>query len=97
MLLVGRYKPTEDRERPTCFLEIGWGGRIRTCAWRHQKPLPYHLATPQHLLLRWSAKGLISNLPPWGKSQLQLISDHCSEQTFHPAMLVFDKTALNIH
>lgn len=25
----------------------GWGGRIRTCAWRYQKPLPYHLATPQ--------------------------------------------------
>ena len=26
---------------------IGWGGRIRTCEWRHQKALPYHLATPQ--------------------------------------------------
>src|SRR5690349_3293384 len=24
-----------------------WGGRIRTSAWRYQKPLPYHLATPQ--------------------------------------------------
>lgn len=24
----------------------GWGGRIRTCAWRYQKPLPYRLATP---------------------------------------------------
>ena len=29
--------------------KIGWGGRIRTCAWRYQKPLPYRLATPQHL------------------------------------------------
>jgi hypothetical protein len=28
--------------------KAGWGGRIRTCEWRHQKPLPYHLATPQH-------------------------------------------------
>ena len=28
-------------------LESGWGGRIRTCAWRYQKPLPYRLATPQ--------------------------------------------------
>ncbi len=28
---------------------IGWGGRIRTCVWRHQKPLPYHLATPQQI------------------------------------------------
>jgi hypothetical protein len=26
---------------------LGWGGRVRTCEWRHQKPLPYHLATPQ--------------------------------------------------
>ncbi len=25
----------------------GWGGRIRTSAWRYQKPLPYRLATPQ--------------------------------------------------
>ncbi len=25
----------------------GWGGRDRTCEWRHQKPLPYRLATPQ--------------------------------------------------
>ena len=25
----------------------GWGGRIRTYKWRLQRPLPYHLATPQ--------------------------------------------------
>lgn len=25
----------------------GWGARIRTSEWRYQKPLPYHLATPQ--------------------------------------------------
>ena len=25
---------------------IGWGGGTRTPEWRHQKPLPYHLATP---------------------------------------------------
>jgi hypothetical protein len=25
----------------------GWGARIRTWEWRHQKPLPYRLATPQ--------------------------------------------------
>ena len=25
----------------------GWGGRIRTYGTRYQKPLPYHLATPQ--------------------------------------------------
>lgn len=28
-------------------LKNGWGGRDRTCEWRHQKPLPYRLATPQ--------------------------------------------------
>ncbi len=28
-------------------LKNGWGGRIRTHEWRYQKPLPYHLATPQ--------------------------------------------------
>ncbi len=28
-------------------MTLGWGGRIRTYEWRHQKPLPYHLATPQ--------------------------------------------------
>ena len=27
----------------------GWGGRIRTSAWRNPNPLPYHLATPQHV------------------------------------------------
>lgn len=26
----------------------GWGGWIRTNECRHQKPMPYHLATPQH-------------------------------------------------
>lgn len=48
--------PTEDAETETGSKEsdaasdtenYGWGGRIRTCAWRHQKPLPYRLATPQ--------------------------------------------------
>ena len=29
-------------------LNAGWGGRIRTCECRYQKPVPYHLATPQH-------------------------------------------------
>lgn len=27
-------------------LQSGWGGRIRTYECRHQKPMPYHLATP---------------------------------------------------
>src|SRR5208337_1249197 len=28
-------------------INTGWGGRIRTSAWRNQNPLPYRLATPQ--------------------------------------------------
>ena len=31
---------------------IGWGGWIRTNECRHQKPMPYHLATP-HSSLCW--------------------------------------------
>ena len=27
----------------------GWGGWIRTNECRHQKPMPYHLATPQSI------------------------------------------------
>ena len=30
------------------FRRIGWGGRIRTYDTRYQKPMPYHLATPQY-------------------------------------------------
>ena len=33
------------------FAKNGWGGRIRTCAWRYQKPLPYRLATPQDMMI----------------------------------------------
>ena len=45
---------TREQETDSCTCSdedvgiVGWGGRIRTCEWRHQKPLPYHLATPQH-------------------------------------------------
>lgn len=33
--------------RRSLDLVTGWGGRIRTSDTRYQKPLPYHLATPQ--------------------------------------------------
>ena len=33
---------------PVFLIGLFWGGRIRTSEWRYQKPLPYHLATPQH-------------------------------------------------
>ncbi len=40
------YKEKNCSEKQ--FIKIGWGGWIRTNECRHQKPMPYHLATPQH-------------------------------------------------
>jgi hypothetical protein len=45
-------KMAARRDNNSCnikYLVAGWGGRIRTSAWRNQNPLPYRLATPQHL------------------------------------------------
>lgn len=41
----------------------GWGGRIRTHEWRYQKPLPYHLATPQksHSLSKYPNWNILQN------------------------------------
>src|SRR3984893_558306 len=33
------------------YYENGWGGRIRTYECRIQRPVPYHLATPQYQVL----------------------------------------------
>jgi hypothetical protein len=41
-----------DRNNNDLF---GWGGRIRTSAWRNQNPLPYRLATPQGRFLSQAA------------------------------------------
>src|SRR3989344_5568971 len=41
-----RVAVPRDRE-PLRAILGGWGGRIRTFEWRLQRPLPYHLATPQ--------------------------------------------------
>ncbi len=39
---------SESRRRRGRRLKLpGWGAGIRTPEWRYQKPLPYHLATPQ--------------------------------------------------
>ena len=43
-------------------LFIGWGGRIRTSAWRYQKPLPYHLATPHNYFARPRADAARRNI-----------------------------------
>ena len=52
----------------------GWGGRIRTSAWRNQNPLPYRLATPQCRFLSHPAarggrtimRGVASRNRCWG-------------------------------
>ena len=40
-------KKQEVRPQNLTSVQCGWGGRIRTYECRHQKPMPYHLATPQ--------------------------------------------------
>lgn len=37
-----------NKKPPIRRFFFGWGSRIRTYEWRHQKPLPYHLAIPQY-------------------------------------------------
>lgn len=43
-------KKQEVRPQNLTSVQCGWGGWIRTNECRHQKPMPYHLATPQRLL-----------------------------------------------
>ena len=43
---VGLNSESQRPESRRLFLP-GWGAGIRTPEWRYQKPLPYHLATPQ--------------------------------------------------
>tara|TARA_B100000287_G_scaffold27764_1_gene26309 strand:+ start:619 stop:798 length:180 start_codon:yes stop_codon:yes gene_type:complete len=38
---------SQNRLKEDCVGIFGWGGRIRTCECRLQKPMPYRLATPQ--------------------------------------------------
>ena len=40
-------QPFYSNDKSIIVVQNGWGGWIRTSAWRHQKPLPYRLATPQ--------------------------------------------------
>ena len=41
----------------------GWGGRIRTYDTRYQKPMPYHLATPQFCWLLQFSDQVSGNQP----------------------------------
>src|SRR5690349_3873738 len=50
-IVVAHRRERRYSEAPDCWSRrpktSGWGARIRTQEWRYQKPLPYHLATPQ--------------------------------------------------
>jgi hypothetical protein len=54
------------RVRHNPLKSFGWGGRIRTSAWRNQNPLPYRLATPQggKAFNTWNAAPL-QRREPW--------------------------------
>ena len=45
----------------------GWGGRIRTSAWRYQKPLPYRLATPHRHRSRRRPRPSVDGTRPHGR------------------------------
>lgn len=45
------HKKQEVRPKNLTSVQSGWGGWIRTNECRHQKPMPYHLATPQQCIL----------------------------------------------
>src|SRR5690606_1709705 len=75
-----RRSPPENRPaRSTSDCEVGWGGRIRTCAWRYQKPLPYRLATPQQRRerayngRRCEGKGTVAHGSPIGHGSIGTI------------------------
>ena len=44
-------------------LANGWGGRIRTYDTRYQKPMPYHLATPQSVWIVQFSDQVSGNQP----------------------------------
>jgi hypothetical protein len=47
--LGGARWSTFNQRQPSVIRDVmaGWGGRDRTSECRYQKPVPYHLATPQ--------------------------------------------------
>ena len=53
-------KKQEVRPKNLTSKQSGWGGWIRTNECRHQKPMPYHLATPQSIFHRPVSNRLIS-------------------------------------
>ena len=53
-------KKQEVRPKNLTSTYLGWGGWIRTNECRHQKPMPYHLATPQSIFNRQVSNRLIS-------------------------------------
>ena len=61
-----------------------WGGRIRTYAWRYQKPLPYRLATPQ-----WTLESKKDNLLCYFYAREIVKKNKKNEETY-PSMFFKD-------
>ena len=55
-----RDKKIKSPVKTRLYRISGWGGWIRTNECRHQKPMPYHLATPQSIFHRPVSNRLIS-------------------------------------
>ncbi len=71
--LVWNYPGYVNTQISTCFQSIcepnnltvnfGWGGGIRTPECRRQRPVPYHLATPQSEQVQQSSSGQVLSPP----------------------------------
>ena len=59
----------------------GWGSRIRTYAWRYQKPLPYRLAIPQQCIILGNGAGREIRTPDL--SITNRLHYHCAMPAFN--------------
>src|SRR5436305_12257919 len=88
----------DSRGSTACKSEIGWGGRIRTCECRYQKPVPYHLATPQQASRDAGEARLIAFAPFKGSRGASPFADWSNERLRSPSTaLAFDFASAGGH
>ena len=81
------------------IINSGWGARIRTWECRYQKPVPYHLATPQ---LRGGHSQSVFALQQQIHCDVKLncnstVSSEMTELSAAPKSFPFDKHYLKHH
>src|SRR5688572_6703161 len=76
-ILSSLLTPSSDRRS----LNSGWGGRIRTFECRCQRPVPYHLATPQSVTIPQTFSGNTPN----GAMGLQVSPENSCSTQMQPA------------